>query len=176
MAKRFRTVTYHTAACALGILSAFMLAGCDGSIYVRDGVTDGDTFYLADYAITDDSADTQSWVAYSLDRSTCQLGLGGDNPAHNSSFDCELGAREALVDTWLEQRRRKQAEDTYLNVLAEVSSAGYLEEYVWHYHRRPGWDRPAGLELDAFEEWRRGVLHRHEPQTRLIGSWNYRYR
>jgi len=149
------------------------VAGCDGRIYVRDGVTDGDTFYLPTYVLADDRADLQSWVAYSLDRSTCQLMIGGDNPARNHSFDCERGARETLVETWQEQRRLKGARDDYLDTLAAVEAAGYLDEYIWHYHSRDDWRRPPGLEEAEFERWRRQQLADHRPRTRLIGSWNY---
>ncbi len=176
MKKRFESASYRIAWAVIGAMMLAAAGGCDRSIYVRDGVTDGDTFYVADYALTDERADVQSWVAYSLDRSTCQLTLGGPNPARNTSYECELGAREALVDTWLEQRSRKAADDAYLDMLAEVSSAGYLDEYVWQYHRRRGWRRPAGLEMDAFGAWRSGHLDHHRPQTRLVGSWNYQWR
>lgn len=149
------------------------LAACDGRIYVRDGVTDGDTFYLPPQVLIDDSPDLQSWVAYSLDRSTCQLMIGGDNPARNHSWDCELGAREILVETWHEQSRMKDARDAYLDALAAVADAGYLDEYVWHYHARDDWRRPPDLEQAAFERWQRQRLADHRPRTRIVGSWNY---
>ena len=72
------------------------LAACNGEIYVRDGVTDGDTFFLAERAMADGDPAYQSWVRYSLARSACQLQLGGDNPARQSSFECELSARRML--------------------------------------------------------------------------------
>jgi len=153
--------------------AALALAACDGRIYVRDGVTDGDTFYLPHYVLADDSADLQSWVAYSLDRSTCQLMIGGDNPARNHTWDCEVGARQTLVETWHEQARLKDARDEYLDTLAAVTEAGYLEEYGWHYHARDHWLRPTGLDAAAFARWRRQRLADHRPATRLIGSWNY---
>ena len=53
----------------------------------------------------------QSWVSYSLTRSACQLQIGGDNPARASSFDCELMARQHLVETWQEQRSDSQASE-----------------------------------------------------------------
>ncbi len=65
------------------------VAACSGEVYLRDGVTDGDTFYLAERALSDTDPVLQSWVGYSLARSACQLLIGGDNPARESSFDCE---------------------------------------------------------------------------------------
>ena len=52
------------------------LTACSGEIYVRDGVTDGDTFYLAERALTDVVPALQSCVIYSIARSTCKLGIG----------------------------------------------------------------------------------------------------
>ena len=64
-----------------------VLAACNSSIYTKDGVTDGDTFYLAPRAWADDDPVLQSWVAYSLARSACQLEVGGDNPARIRDAD-----------------------------------------------------------------------------------------
>jgi hypothetical protein len=147
---------------------------CSGEIYLRDGVTDGDTFYLADVALQDDDPVLQSWVSYSLTRSACQLQIGGDNPARASSFECELMAREHLVETWQEQRSESQAKgDEYLDDLLRVQQAGYLDEYVAHYFRRNSWQLPSDIQEQAFDEWRREFLRGHKPQSRLIGSWNY---
>ena len=155
-------------------LIAAAAPACSGEIYLRDGVTDGDTFYLADVALQDDDFVLQSWVSYSLTRSACQLQIGGDNPARASSFDCELTARQHLLETWQEQRSDSQASDgEYLDDLLLVQQAGYLDEYVAHYFRRKSWQLPAEIETQAFDEWRREYLRGHRPQTRLIGSWNY---
>ncbi|HLT90349.1 MAG TPA: hypothetical protein VKZ85_05320 [Woeseiaceae bacterium] len=156
-----------------GLVAAALaaLAGCNGDIYLRDGVTDGDTFYLAEWALHDDDPVVQSWVSYSLMRSACQLMLGGDNPARATSFECELKAREHLLDTWKEIGAA--ADDRYLDTLAGVQAAGYLEEYVWHFLGRRSWEPPAGLALAPFDDWRRRHLRGHVPETRWIGSWGY---
>ncbi|MDH3835039.1 MAG: hypothetical protein OES34_12915, partial [Nitrosopumilus sp.] len=73
----------------LRLIALVLITGCNKEIYVRDGVTDGDTFYLAPVASVDTDPALQSWVAYSLAKSVCQLELGGDNPARQSSYDCE---------------------------------------------------------------------------------------
>jgi hypothetical protein len=149
-------------------------AACDGRIYVRDGVTDGDTFYLAERALHDPDPVLQSWVSYSLTRSACQLQIGGENPARATSFGCELTAREHLLETWEEHRARNpSSSDRYLDELLRVQAAGYLDEYVLHYFRRGKWREPAGLDSRGFEPWRKLHLRRHRPETRIIGSWNY---
>ena len=76
--KYARTMRY------LALLVLFPVIASGGEIYTRDGVTDGDTFYLAPRAWADDDPVLQSWVAYSLMKSTCQLEIGGDNPARKA--------------------------------------------------------------------------------------------
>ena len=81
-------------------LFTLVLVACSGEVYVRDGVTDGDTFYLSERALSDDDPGYQSWVTYSLAKSACQLQIGGDNPARANSFECELMSRRLLLDSW----------------------------------------------------------------------------
>ena len=151
-----------------------LIAACNSEIYVRDGVTDGDTFYLAPVAMTDNDPVLQSWVAYSLMRSTCQLQIGGENPARSTSFDCEYLARDALIDTWADKQVVDPAlGDPYLDALRRVDDAGYLEEYVIFYFGRDDWAVPADADLGDFGRWRRQSLPRHRPETRLVGSWGY---
>ena len=150
------------------------IAACSGEVYLRDGVTDGDTFYLAGQAFTDTDPVLQSWVTYSLARSACQLQIGGDNPARESSFDCELTARRLLLDTWLEQKTEHPVlQDGYLDELAGVQASGYLDEYVARYFRKRHWELPRKLETSTFNNWQHKNLPGHRPQTRIIGSWNY---
>ena len=156
------------------LLIILLIAACNGQVYLRDGVTDGDTFYLAEYAWTQSDPVLQSWVSYSLTRSTCQLQIGGDNPARASSFNCELTARRLLLQTWREQKAEAaDSTDEYLDDLAQVESAGYLDEYVARYLEKRHWDLPDDLETRAFRRWQRKHLQDHEPETRIIGSWNY---
>ncbi|MEX2126466.1 MAG: hypothetical protein WD795_21405 [Woeseia sp.] len=154
--------------------AALLGAACNGEIYLRDGVTDGDTFYLAERALTDPDPVLQSWVSYSLTRSACQLQAGGENPARANSFECELGAREHLVETWSEHRAaHANISDRYLDELTQVQEAGFLAEYVADNFRRRNWQIPPRLDPRAFDDWRRIHLRSHTPATRLIGSWNY---
>jgi hypothetical protein len=161
----------------LWLISLVLLAGCNNGIYVRDGVTDGDTFYLAPVASVDSDPVLQSWVTYSLMKSVCQLELGGDNPARQNSYDCEFKARNALADAWAEQRAEDAGiDDAYLDQLLAVRDAGYLGAYTATYFRRDEWQVPAEVDVNAFAQWRRHHLRRHRPQTRIIGYWDYRDR
>ena len=170
-----RHVTYPVRMRILLVTGLLALAACNTSVYTKDGVTDGDTFYLAPRAWADDDPALQSWVAYSLVKSACQLEVGGNNPARNSDYGCELTAREHLLDTWETQREEHaDAADPYLDTLRRVRRAGFLDEYTVHYFGEPDWRVPAEVRVDDFHHWQRGNLERHRPQTRLIGSWNYR--
>lgn len=150
------------------------IAGCSGEVYLRDGVTDGDTFYLAERAVIDTDPALQSWVSYSLGKSVCQLQIGGENPARESSFECEMNARRVLLDTWLEQQVENPGlRDEYLDALASVQQAGYLDEYVAKNFGKRHWEIPIDLDVSGFNKWRRTNLRGHKPQMRIVGSWNY---
>ena len=152
-----------------------LLTACNTKIYTKDGVTDGDTFYLAPRAWADDDPVLQSWVTYSLVRSACQLELGGENPARNHDYGCEYTARRHLVDTWEQQRTEHPGvEDAYLDSLLRVRRAGFLDEYTVRYFGRQGWIVPAEVRLNDFHDWQARHLDGHRPETRIIGSWNYR--
>lgn len=168
------TVTYAVGMRIFLMLLLLPLYASAGEIYTSDGVTDGDTFYLVPSAVINDDPVFQSWVTYSLMRSSCQLLLGGDNPARASSFDCEFTARQALVNSWEEKYSINQnITSEYLETLSAVNRAGFLAEYTAHYFGRKNWQLPPGLRVDEFQEWRRDHLRRHRPETRITGSWNY---
>ncbi len=158
----------------LRLVVLLALASCSSEVYLRDGVTDGDTFYLADNVLVDADPVLQSWSSYSLTLSVCQLQIGGENPARASSFACELTARRHLVESWVEhQTSEPGVSEPYLDSLSRVHEAGYLPEYVAHYLYRRQWQLPDGLDSDGFNGWRRQYLRRHKAETRLTGSWNY---
>ena len=159
----------------LSLGATLLLAGCQSDIYLRDGVTDGDTFFVAPSAYAGDDPVVASWVRYSLIRSSCQLRVGGENPARVSSYHCEFRARRHLVDAWLENRDRgDRHEDVYLDSLVRVHEAGFLDEYAAHYLGTDEWQLPQDLDLDAFAGWRRMHLKGHRAKTRLTGYWGYR--
>ena len=169
------TVTYALGMRTLLITVMLAVAACHSAVYTKDGVTDGDTFYLAPHAWADDDPVLQSWVTYSLVRSACQLELGGDNPARNSDYGCEYTARQHLVETWAVQRaEHENASDACLDALLRVRAAGFLDEYTVRYFGESHWIVPAEVDVPAFRRWQREHLRGHEPRTRIIGSWNYR--
>jgi hypothetical protein len=156
---------------ALGLLA---LAACSGEIYLRDGVTDGDTFYLPPRALSDADPARQAWVRYNLVRSTCQLQIGGANPARANSYECELTARRHLLESWHDSSMQEPTRiDTYLDELATVQSAGYLDEYVVANFGNRSWRLPDDLDMKAFHNWSGAAIPDHVPETRVIGSWSY---
>lgn len=160
---------------ALILLLPLIASASAGEIYTRDGVTDGDTFYLAPSAMTNDDPAHQSWVTYSLMKSTCQLAIGGDNPARASSFECEFKSRSHLAGAWQEKRQQNQSiTDDYLDALSRVRDAGFLAEYTVRFFGKKHWELPEGLRVNEFRAWRKKNLRGHKPETRIIGSWNYR--
>ena len=153
--------------------TALTMAACNGEIYVRDGVTDGDTFYLADRALVDDDPVLQSWVSYSLAVSACQLMNGGENPARASSFDCEVQARQVMLDTWREKQAiDRSVADPYLDDLEIIDNAGFLGEHVARHFANQGWDIPGDLEIRAYRDWARDVIPGHDAETRSGGDEN----
>ena len=172
---RLRRLSYASRMIRIASLVILTVAaGCGSEMYVRDGVTDGDTFYLADRAFADDDPVLQSWVTYSLARSACQLDVGGTNPARQSTYGCEFSARQLLLDSWQQHRDEDPAlAHEYLDELLAVRRAGFLDEYVVHYFGRRKWQVPAEVDVRAFRQWRRKHLAGHRPQTHIIGSWNF---
>lgn len=161
----------------VAILAITPLLAMGGEIFTRDGVTDGDTFYLAPQAEINNDPAYQSWVTYSLIKSTCQLNLESDNPARANSFDCEFRSRRQLANAWEEKRQADNTlSDAYLDTLTNVQFAGFLAEYTAVYFGKRGWELPDGLRLNAFADWRKTHLRGHRPKTRITGSWNYKSR
>ena len=159
------------------IVLCVLLGACHSDIYVREGVTDGDTFALgvaANGALGFDAAVT---VNGAFPKSTCQLELGGENPARASSYGCELTARSHLLDAWDEQLARDPgASDEYLDALNRVREAGHLDEYVVYYFGTRHWQVPAEVDMRGFRQWQDRHLGHHKASTRIVGSWNYRER
>lgn len=158
----------------LPVLLVLLMSACNSQIYVRDYVTDGDTFYLAPQAFVDNDPVLQSWVAYTLMLSACQLDIGGENPARVTDYGCEFSARMLLLDTW--ERKLAQnpdVRDDYLETLMAIREAGYLDEYTVHYFGDEVWQVPIEVNVPDFVRWSKQNLAKHRPQKRVIGSWNY---
>ncbi|MFK7897007.1 MAG: hypothetical protein AB8G23_14275 [Myxococcota bacterium] len=180
-------------------LSLAFSVGCGVQVYNFGGAGRGSQFHIPATAAMNKNPVTQSWIAYSLAKSTCQLEIGGELPSANHSFRCELQPREVLVKRWATRNpvdsngsvttnnthntdntddntdassdHVANEHDEYLDLLLRVQQAGFLEEYVWFYFHKRAWPMPDWLEMQAFENWRTQNLAWHRPETRIIGYW-----
>ena len=66
------------------------------------------------------------------------------------------------------------AERRYLDDLARVAEAGYLEEYVVDSFGERDWSLPGDLDMSAYRHWQREELRSHRTETRIVGYWSYR--
>ena len=127
---------------AMGILCLLLwvlgLSGCALQIYNLGGSGRGKDFYLPAGAAMNPDPVVQSWIAYSLSRSTCQLEMGGESPSTNSSFECELRSRRVLLDRWM-GREDTTVRDAYLDLLVRIRAEQLLGDYVWVYLRPRSW-------------------------------------
>lgn len=188
--RRSSAASYATSRAAITLIGLVgLVTGCGVQVYDWGDGGSGTQFHVPAEAALNKSPIVQSWIAYSLAKSTCQLQIGGDLPAQNSSFKCELRPREVLVRRWATRNEIKTdpsatdseaapppssleiEQDEYLDLLVRVEEAGFLEEYVWYFFQKRDWPQPEWLELHDFESWRGEHLPWHRPQTRLIGYW-----
>ena len=100
-----------------------------------------------------------NWVLNNLTRDEVQEGV------HIPHYEEEIAGRKALAEFWLKQDGT--VADEYLDELALIFQAGYMDEYVWDYYRSAKWTQPeTGLDTDAFRAWMRTNLPRHQAETR----------
>jgi hypothetical protein len=82
---------------------------------------------------------------------------GGD---YVPDYPRELAAFQALV-----AMSKQLGKETKLSKrLDEISTAGFLDEFVWRYRHQDTWgdEPPEGLELPAFDRWRKKKLKRFQ--------------
>lgn len=111
-----------------------------------------------------------AWTTYAGTKALLRMGEyfkhHPEARGHDSPFDEECYARDAMGEFWGVQTQEKQGVDPYLRSLANVRAAGFIREYVWRFLRDPAWQQPAGLRLAEFEAWCAGNgLTDHRPKT-----------
>ena len=88
-----------------------------------------------------------------------------------------MQARTTLLEAWREKKSdHAQLVDPYLDELLLVQQEGYLGEYVGYHLRQRSWTVPGTLRLRTYRRWLADTLPGHKPETRLIGTWNYKER
>jgi len=111
-----------------------------------------------------------AWTTYAGTKALLRMGeYAKHNPeaqGHDSPFDEECYARDAMAEFWAVQPDEKRRLDAYLQLLANVRAAGFIREYVWRFLREPGWPQPSGLKNDSFDAWAaQNGLCEHRPPT-----------
>jgi hypothetical protein len=98
-----------------------------------------------------------AWTTYAGTKVLLRMGeyvkLHPETAGHDSPFDEECYARDAMAEFWAVQPEEKRRLDPYLQLLADVRDAGFIREYVWQFLRGPSWSQPADLRPDAFRTW-----------------------
>ncbi len=107
-----------------------------------------------------------AWTLYGGAKAQWRDGAYPEARVDGSPFVEECFARDVVAEWWGVQPAEFQAQDSYMQLLARVRSAGLLREYVWRFLREPGWAEPPGLDLGRLEAWlaAEGVAD-HRPLT-----------
>ena len=103
-----------------------------------------------------------SWLDY-LEAKSAML-KGQEPQARDWTFEEERNARDLLAKAWMARKPSMQV-DRYLDALGDVSTAGFMSEYVWTFLRKESWGQPAGLRLTEFESWASLHLADHRLET-----------
>ena len=107
-----------------------------------------------------------AWTSENLDSSKIPEGV------FQPSFAAEVAARQSQLKIWAEMIEKEPRTNTYIEAVALASSAGFLREYVWSFHRLSEWGTPpVDLRLPEFEEWRTAHLQGHKPTTGAVLSF-----
>lgn len=117
-----------------------------------------------------DAAVAAAWTTYAGTKALIRMGeyvkLHPEAAGHDSPFDEECYARDAMAEFWAVQPEEKRLSDGYLQLLTHVRAAGFIREYVWRFLREPGWPEPADLRNEAFNAWAlENGLAEHRPPT-----------
>ena len=98
-----------------------------------------------------------AWTTYAGTKALLRTGeyakLNPEAQGHDSPFDEECYARDAMAEFWAAQPEEIRRVDAYLQLLANVRAAGFIREYVWQFLRDRDWTQPPGLKNDTFSAW-----------------------
>jgi uncharacterized protein YcfL len=80
----------------------------------------------------------------------------------NDTFENEVYARAILA----ELVKDLSGLNNYFTYLKMIYDDGFMEEYIWVYHKKPWWDEPENLDLDNFRKWKEKNLTSFTPETK----------
>ena len=113
-----------------------------------------------------------AWMAYGLGIMTWIMKCTSVETASPGplqlSFAAEQYARRKQTEVWRDVGRRSDPVP-YAEELIKVEDAGYLDDYLWRYLRRPAWGpvpQAVSARGDEFERWMAQNLPKHSPETR----------
>lgn len=81
------------------------------------------------------------------------------------SFEAEVFARQFQLQAWREIKESQAISYEFMDQMELIADAGYLEEYVWRFYRRPDWPESEDLRLEEFDAWAAVHLQGHRPVT-----------
>jgi hypothetical protein len=117
-----------------------------------------------------DPADAAMWLAYAVELTKYAREHPEAAPPCGGLFEApyqlEVDARLAALREY-RARPANGRRSGYFQVLSKVESAGFLDEYVWHFLHRDAWGAapPHELSMGAFEEFRARELATHTAQS-----------
>jgi hypothetical protein len=84
-------------------------------------------------------------------------------------FTAEVDAMKALLNVGAEAGNRS----TFTKRLSDIDRAGFIDEFVWEFRHQQIWgdEPPQGLDIAAFDKWRKKHLKRFE--VPVFGSVDY---
>jgi hypothetical protein len=154
------------------IFTAFLLAACLCSLAHADtnGVPTPNKVTIAIGPFPSDEDELTSKLAYAKALLVWAIKNGAQQTAplgpYVPPFEAELFAREKQVAIWRELSAQRPSEYIHMKQLLAVQEAGFLPEYIWHYHRRESWSaEESGLRQREFLIWKHANLANHRPQT-----------
>ena len=117
----------------------------------------------------DSPAEQVAWLSYGVGLATfvSENKLSEVLPAGTwePSFDAEVFARQFQLKAWNEVREKQAVSYEFMDQMEQVAEADFMEEYIWHYYKRPDWPIPEGLRISEFNIWAAANLQDHRPIT-----------
>ena len=132
----------------------------------EDDITEEEKF---DVLVDDESY--CAWYSYLTEVTVLggsSLGFNGqyEGNIYQPNYKYELKGRKALIKKWKEiKQKNPSAKNKSLDELIKVDKAGFMKEYVWDSFKKKFWEKPLGLRLKLYKEWKMKNIPHHHPET-----------
>ena len=112
-------------------------------------------------------AEKSLWFGFSLGLGTC---IQNERASYeNFPMSCEVTARTIMAQMYENKPDKSAYKDPYASELYSVYKAGYMEQYVWHFHNQNEWSKPDSTE--EYKVWVLKHLSTHNQQTKFVGKY-----